>query len=51
MQLDWPQAKFCLKSDSNLVLIDLFDQIPAAQLTCCDDLIPIGQELGPKVWF
>ena len=42
MQLDRHQAKFCLKSDLNLLLIDFFDPIiPATRFTCSDDLIQI----------
>ena len=43
MQLDRTQAKFHLKSDSNCLLIDFFDPIPAARFTRCDDSIKLGQ--------
>ena len=33
MRLDQPLAKFRLKLDSNRLLIDFFDPIPAAQFT------------------
>ena len=39
MGSNWPQAKFCLKSDSNHVLIDFFDPISAARFTRRHDSI------------
>ena len=48
MRLDWPQAKFCLKSDSNSLLIDFFDPIPAVQFTRRDDWIQIRTIIRSK---
>ena len=36
-----PPAKFCLKSDSNCILIKFFDPISAVRSTRCDDSIRI----------
>ena len=41
MRLDQPLAKFCLKSDLNLLLIRFFDRIPAAPFTRWDNSIQI----------
>ena len=48
MRFDRPWAKFRLKSDSNRLLIDLFDPISAAQYTRCDDLIGIPTKIRSK---
>ena len=48
MQLDRPQAKFCLKSASNPLLIDFNDSIPAAQFTRRDDSIQIQTIIKSK---
>ena len=48
MRLDRLQAKFCLKSDTNSLLINIFDLIPAAQFTRRDDSIRIGTSIRLK---
>ena len=37
MRSNQPQAIFCLKSNSNRVLIDFFNPISAARYTCRND--------------
>ena len=48
MRSNRPQAKFCLKSDSNHLLSDFFDPISAAQFTRRDDLIRIQTRIRLK---
>ena len=49
MRLDHPQAKFCLKSDSNSLLIDFFDLIPTVLFSCRNDWIRIRTMIRSKV--
>ena len=48
MRFDQPQAKFCLKSDLNCLLIDFFDPIPAARFTCRNNSIQIRTIIRSK---
>ena len=43
-----PQAKFCLQSDSNSLLIDFFDPISAVRFTRRDDSIWIRTRIRSK---
>ena len=42
MRFNRPQAKICFKSDSNRLLIDIFDPISAVRFNHRDDSIQIG---------
>ena len=48
MQSNPPQAKFCLISDSNRLLINFFDPISGVQFTRRDDSIQIRTRIRSK---
>ena len=51
MRFNWPKAKIHFKSDSNCLLINFFDLIPAVQSTRRDDSIQIRTKIISKIQF